>query len=238
MKVNERTDFIRQNIERVRERLVKAANTSGRDPADVQLIAISKNFPVSDLEKAYRCGQISFGENRVQELQQKWIESAHLDMDIDWHYVGMLQRNKVRFIIGRVSLIHSVGSLRLMRTIERLAARDEVVQDVLLQVNVSGEETKQGFEPDEVEGALMQCLEFSHIRVRGLMTMAPHYEDPEETRPVFRQLRELRDRLIARDVVRDLPELSMGMTNDFEQAIEEGATIIRVGSAIFGSRYE
>ncbi len=237
MKVTDRTTFIEQNIERVRARMANAAEASGRDPADIQLLAISKNFPVSDLEKAYRFGQVAFGENRVQELQQKWIDSAHLDIDVDWHFVGMLQRNKVRFIIGKVSLIHSIGSLRLMRVVERLADREEVVQDVLLQVNVSGEQTKQGFEPDEVEDVLLQCRDFPHVRVRGLMTMAPHYEDPEKTRPVFRQLRELRDRLISQGVVRDLPELSMGMTNDFEQAIEEGATIIRVGSAIFGSRY-
>lgn len=217
--------------------MARAAAAVGRDPADIQLVAVSKNFPVSDLEIAYRCGQVSFGENRVQELQEKWTDSAHLDMEIDWHFIGMLQRNKVRFIVGKVSLIHSVGSVRLMSTIERLALREHVVQDVLLQVNVSGEETKQGFEPEEMEMLLSRCHEFPHIRVRGLMTMAPHFEDPEKTRPVFRQLRELRDRMVSSGIVHELPELSMGMTNDFEQAIEEGATIIRVGSALFGSRY-
>jgi hypothetical protein len=214
-----------------------AAEVVGRNPNDVRLIAVSKNFPVSDLEEAYRCGQVSFGENRVQELQEKWRGSAHLDIEIDWHFVGMLQRNKVRFIIGKVSLIHSVGSIRLIRTIERLAAQEDIVQDVLLQVNISGEETKQGFDPEQVEDALLQCCECPHVRVRGFMTMAPHYEDPEKARPVFSQLRELRDKLIFHRIAPDLSELSMGMTNDFEVAIEEGATMIRIGSAIFGDRY-
>jgi pyridoxal phosphate enzyme (YggS family) len=236
--VIERTTTIEQNIERVRGRIEKAASTAGRDPATVRLVAISKNFPVTDLEIAYRCGQVSFGENRVQELQEKWKDSLHFDMEIDWHFVGVLQRNKVRFVIGNVSLIHSVGSCRLIRTIERLAARDDIVQDVLLQVNISGEETKQGFEPDQVEDVLRHSHEFPHVRVCGLMTMAPHFEDPEKTRPVFRQLRELRDQLISLGIASDLSELSMGMTNDFEQAIEEGATIVRIGSAIFGARYE
>jgi pyridoxal phosphate enzyme (YggS family) len=236
--MTDRMILIEQNIIRIRERMARAAQAVGRNPNDVRLIAVSKNFPVSDLEKAYRCGQVSFGENRVQELQEKWKGSAHLDIEIDWHYVGMLQRNKVRFIIGKVSLIHSVGSIRLMRTIERLAAREDIVQDVLLQVNVSGEETKQGFDPEQVEDTLLQCRECPHVRVHGLMTMAPYYEDPEKARPVFSQLRELRDRLISRGIVPDLPELSRGMTNDFEEAIEEGATMIRIGSAIFGNRYE
>ena len=214
-----------------------AAEVVGRSPNDVRLIAVSKNFPVSALEESYRCGQVSFGENRVQELQEKWRGSAHLDIEIDWHFVGMLQRNKVRFIIGKVSLIHSVGSIRLIRTIERLAAQEDIVQDVLLQVNISGEETKQGFDPEQVEDALLQCCECPHVRVRGFMTMAPHYEDPEKARPVFSQLRELRDKLIFHGIAPDLSELSMGMTNDFEVAIEEGATMIRIGSAIFGDRY-
>lgn len=217
--------------------MARAAESSGREPSAIQLIAISKNFPMSDIEIAYRYGQLSFGENKVQELQNKWTSSAHLGAEIDWHFVGALQRNKVRFIIGKVSLIHSVGSRRLMDTIERLAEREELVQDVLLQVNVSGEETKQGFEPGQVEEMLLQLHKYPHVRVRGLMTMAPHCEDPEETRPVFRRLCELRDEMISRGAVHDLPELSMGMTNDFEQAIEEGATIIRVGSALFGHRY-
>jgi pyridoxal phosphate enzyme (YggS family) len=235
--VTDRKTLIEQNIIRIRERMAVAAEVVGRNPNDVRLIAVSKNFPVSDLEEAYRCGQVSFGENRVQELQEKWRGSAHLDIEIDWHFVGMLQRNKVRFIIGKVSLIHSVGSIRLIRTIERLAAQEDIVQDVLLQVNISGEETKQGFDPEQVEDALLQCCECPHVRVRGFMTMAPHYEDPEKARPVFSQLRELRDKLIFHGIAPDLSELSMGMTNDFEVAIEEGATMIRIGSAIFGDRY-
>jgi pyridoxal phosphate enzyme (YggS family) len=235
--VTDRKTLIEQNIIRIRERMAVAAEVVGRNPNDVRLIAVSKNFPVSDLEEAYRCGQVSFGENRVQELQEKWRGSAHLDIEIDWHFVGMLQRNKVRFIIGKVSLIHSVGSIRLIRTIERLAAQEDIVQDVLLQVNISGEETKQGFDPEQVEDALLQCCECPHVRVRGFMTMAPHYEDPEKARPVFSQLRELRDKLIFHRIAPDLSELSMGMTNDFEVAIEEGATMIRIGSAIFGDRY-
>ncbi len=235
--MTDRKTLIEQNIIRIRERMAVAAEVVGRNPNDVRLIAVSKNFPVSDLEEAYRCGQVSFGENRVQELQEKWRGSAHLDIEIDWHFVGMLQRNKVRFIIGKVSLIHSVGSIRLIRTIERLAAQEDIVQDVLLQVNISGEETKQGFDPEQVEDALLQCCECPHVRVRGFMTMAPHYEDPEKARPVFSQLRELRDKLIFHRIAPDLSELSMGMTNDFEVAIEEGATMIRIGSAIFGDRY-
>ncbi len=232
----DRKRIIEQNLKYLREKINEAATLAGRDSDDIKLVAVSKNFPVSDLQIAYELGQRSFGENRVQELTAKVVEVANLDLKPDWHLIGTLQRNKVRFVVGQVSLIHSIDSIRLIKTVERLAAREEIIQDVLLQVNISGELTKQGFDADEARDILLRCQEFPHVRVRGLMTMAPHYEDPEQTIPVFRALRELRDGFIEQGIASDLPELSMGMTNDFAQAIREGATIVRIGSAIFGDR--
>ncbi|HNZ63617.1 MAG TPA: YggS family pyridoxal phosphate-dependent enzyme [Bacillota bacterium] len=231
-----RKDFIEQNIRRVRAGIEEAAVRTGRDTAGVKLIAVSKNFPAEDVAIAYRCGLKSFGENRVQELMEKKGRVSDAGIEADWHLIGTLQRNKARFVTGQVSLIHSVDSERLMRTIEMLAAKAGIVQDILLQVNVSGELTKQGFEPAETEEILRRTGELDHIRVCGLMTMAPYYENPDKARHVFGGLRALRDRLAALGIAGELPELSMGMSNDFIQAINEGATIVRVGSAIFGER--
>lgn len=231
----DRSQEIGRNLELVLESMETAARQHGRDPGSVRLVAVTKNFPVSDLEAAFLHGQQVFGENRVQELVAK---AAGLDsvMDCEWHMIGTLQTNKVKFLTGLVSLIHSVDSLRLLETIQRHAGRRGLVQELLLQVNVSGEESKHGFEPAELDALLEKREAHANVRIRGLMTMAPFYQDPERARPIFSKLRDLRDQLAGRHGMPELTELSMGMTGDFRQAIAEGATLVRIGSAIFGQR--
>ena len=233
---DERRTAIAANLLHIKEGIRQAAARSGRAPEDVRLVAVSKNFPLEDVARAMEAGQTLFGENRVQELLPKMEGAEKMDLACEWHMIGTLQRNKVRFLAGKVSLIHSVNSLGLLSTIDRLAGDRGLVQDVLLQVNVSGEESKQGFSPSELPAILEAARKFGHVRLCGLMTMAPFYDDPEEARRDFSELRELRDRTVAREGLPSFTELSMGMTNDYLQAVEEGATLVRIGSAIFGSR--
>lgn len=221
---------VASRYEAVRRMVADAADLSGRDPADVTIVAVTKTVGVHEIRQAISAGITDFGENRVQEFLGKY----GLFPGVRWHFIGTLQTNKVKDVVGRAHLIHSVDSVHLLAEIEKRAAAAEVVQDVLVQVNVSGEATKHGFEPREVREALIEASRLPHVRVRGLMTMAP-LARAEEVRWVFRELRELRDSL------RDMPlngveldELSMGMSNDYRVAVEEGATIIRVGRAIFG----
>lgn len=216
--------------EAVRRHVADAADVSGRDPGDVRIVAVTKTVGIGDIRQALDAGIVDFGENRVQEFLGKY----GLFPDARWHFIGTLQTNKAKDVVGKAWLIHSVDSLRLLAEIGKRAAEQGVVQDVLLEVNVSGEASKHGFRPAEVREALVEASALVSVRVRGLMTMAP-YARPEDVRWVFRDLKELRDSLREMPLNGvELDELSMGMTNDYRIAVEEGATIVRVGRAIFG----
>lgn len=216
--------------EAVRRQVIDAADAAGRDPRDVTIVAVTKTVGIEDIRHAITAGIEDFGENRVQEFLGKY----GLFPGVRWHFIGTLQSNKVKDVVGKAYLIHSVDSIRLLEEIDRRAEQAGVVQPVLVQVNVSGEETKHGLEIDEVQEALLDASGMSNVLVRGLMTMAP-YGRPEEARWVFRDLKELRDSLREMPLNGvELDELSMGMTNDFRVAVEEGSTIVRVGRALFG----
>ena len=215
----------------VEGRIEAAARRADRDPADVTLVAISKTWPPDVLVDALDAGVKDLGENRAQELKQK---VAVLDDRPRWHFVGHLQTNKVRSVVGSVVLVHSVDRFGLGEAIARRASALGVTQDVLIEVNVSGEASKHGVEPQRLPALADELAALDGVNVRGLMTMAPFSSDPETSRPFFESLRELGGSLAAQ-----LPgagELSMGMTRDFEVAVEEGATLVRVGEAIFGAR--
>jgi pyridoxal phosphate enzyme (YggS family) len=227
-------DQIRQNLEEIKRRIEEAARSAGRDPADVRLVAVTKTVDQERLKFAVAAGQTLFGENYVQEARTK---IAALGPGLTWHFIGHLQSNKAKAAVELFDLIHSVDRVSLAQALEQAAARLGKVQDILLQVSLAGEETKSGAAPENVQVLLREISAMPHLRVLGLMTMPPWLPDPEEVRPYFRALRELRDRLRGFHVVAgDLPELSMGMTGDFEAAVSEGATLVRIGTAIFGQR--
>ena len=216
--------------EAVRRQVADAADIAGRDPSDVRIVAVTKTVGLDEIAQAVDAGICDFGENRVQEFLGKY----GLFPTVDWHFIGTLQTNKVKDVVRRACLIHSVDSLRLLDEIDRRAGQAGVVQRVLLQVNVSGEASKHGFEPGELRDALVEASRLPHVEVRGLMTMAP-FGRPEDSRWVFRELKELRDSLREMPLNGvELDELSMGMTNDFKVAVEEGSTIVRIGRALFG----
>ncbi|HRU06011.1 MAG TPA: YggS family pyridoxal phosphate-dependent enzyme [Candidatus Brocadiia bacterium] len=217
------------NLAEVRRVMAAAAARAGRNVDDIRLVAVTKSVGQEETRFLYDLGLRDFGENRVADAQEK--VDAFAGLDVRWHMIGHLQTNKVRKVLGSYALIHSVDSVYLMEEIERVAETRGQVVDILAQVNVSGEETKTGFRPQDTRSALFAASEMPHLRVLGLMTMAPLGSDPEQSRPVFRGLRELRDNLRAEGFL--LPELSMGMTQDYPVAIEEGATMVRVGSALF-----
>lgn len=223
-------NMVASRYEAVRRQVADAADCVGRSADEVLIVAVSKTQPVELIWRACEAGISEFGENRVQEFLGKY----GLFPSVRWHFIGSLQTNKVKDVVGKACLIHSVDSLRLLAEIDRRARAVDVVQPVLLEVNVSGEESKHGFAPSEVHDALVSASAMSGVAVRGLMTMAP-FGRPEDARWVFRGLRELRDSLsdLRLNGV-ELGELSMGMSNDFRVAVEEGATIVRVGNAIFG----
>lgn len=221
---------IAERYRAVRRAVADAADAAGRGPDEVTIVAVTKNVGVAEIRQAIAAGIRDFGENRVQEFLGKY----GLFPDVRWHFIGTLQSNKVKDVVGRAVLIHSVDSVDLLARIDRIASERGVVQPVLLQVNVSGEATKHGFRPDDVEDALRAAAGMGNVRVDGLMTIAP-LQRPEQVRWVFRGLADLFASLSAlRFNGTEMHELSMGMTNDFRVAIEEGATIIRVGRAIFG----
>lgn len=221
------------NIEKVREKIKKSAEKSGRNPDEIVLVAVSKNKPIEAIKIAYEAGLRIFGENRAQEAREK-VEKLK-DLDISWHFIGRLQKNKVKYVVSFSELIHSVDSVELLLEIDKRAKKISKLQDILLEVNISGEETKAGFNPDRVDEIVEKALELENINLKGFMTMAPLVENPEEVRWVFKNLRELRDKVAQKYNLKNL-ELSMGMSNDFEVAIEEGATMVRIGTAIFGRR--
>ena len=223
-------------LTRVRARIDAAARAAGRSPASIRLIAVSKTFPAAAIREAHLAGQLEFGENKVQEGLQKITESA--DLSIRWHLLGHLQRNKVRKAVTGFHTIQSVDSLDLLARIDAVSAELGRTPDLLLQVDLAGETTKFGADLDAVRAMLDRAATLRAARVVGLMAIPPAPGSPEEARPWFRQLREHRDRWMASGVpAHVLRELSMGMSGDFEVAIEEGATIVRVGTAIFGSRH-
>ena len=226
--------MLRENFRQVEENIRRACGRAGRDPGDVTLIAVSKTKPVELLREAYDLGTRVFGENKVQEIVEKY---EALPKDIHWHMIGHLQRNKVKYIIDKVDLIHSVDSVRLAETIEKEAAKHDLTANILLEVNVAEEESKFGLKVDEVEQVVDEIAKFSHIKVCGLMTIAPFVENPEENRPYFRRLRNLSVDIGGKNVDNvTMSILSMGMTNDYEVAVEEGATMVRVGTGLFGAR--
>jgi len=223
---------VAENLEVVNRRLTAAAQRAGRDPGEVRLVAVSKKVEVQRLRQAVAAGHRRFGENYVQEAKGK---IAALEPGLSWHLVGSLQTNKAREAAALFDLIHGVDRLRLAQALDQAAARLDKVQEVLIQVNLTGEATKSGVPPAEAAELVREAARLPHLRVVGLMTMPPWFADPEAARPYFQALRELRDRL-RRLPDLPLPELSMGMSGDYEVAVEEGATLVRVGTAIFGAR--
>lgn len=226
--------MIEEQFNQVRDRITKACRRVSRNPEEVTLIAVSKTKPVEMLLEAYNSGAREFGENKVQELLYK--ESV-LPGDICWHMIGHLQTNKVKRVIGKAALIHSVDSLKLAEQIETEAARRNLVVDILMEVNVAEEESKYGFKLEETEEAIRAISKFSHIKVRGLMTIAPFVENSEENRLIFKKLYHFYVDMKSKNIDNvTMTILSMGMTGDYEVAIEEGATMVRVGTGIFGAR--
>lgn len=227
--------MISENIARIQERIATACARCGRDPAEITLVSVSKTFPASLVREVVASGISNVGENYVQELLQKQ-EELH-DLPIKWHFIGHLQKNKVRQIIDRVELIHSVDSEPLAREINRRAEAIGKIVEVLMEVNTTAERSKFGVLPEETVGLIRSCQSFASISIAGLMTIGPFLPDPEGSRPMFRTLRRLSDTIRGLQQTNvSMRHLSMGMTGDFEVAIEEGATIIRVGTAMFGRR--
>ena len=226
--------MVKDNLKEVEKNIQEACLRAGRKREEVTLVAVSKTKPVSMLEEIYAENIRHFGENKVQELCEKFDT---MPKDINWHMIGHLQRNKVKSVIDKATLIHSVDSIRLAETIEQEAAKKDIIVNILIEVNVAEEDSKFGLKVDEVMAMVETISTFPHIRIKGLMTIAPFVADPEENRPVFAQLRKLSVDIANKNIDNVSVEiLSMGMTNDYQVAIEEGATIVRVGTAIFGER--
>ena len=226
--------MLQENFKQVEANIRKACERAGRDPKEVTLIAVSKTKPVEMLREAYDFGTRVFGENKVQEIVEKYDA---LPKDIHWHMIGHLQRNKVKYIIDKVDLIHSVDSVRLAETIEKEAGKHGITARILLEVNVAEEESKFGLKMDEVIPLAEKISQFSHVNLRGLMTIAPFVENPEKNRSIFADLHKLYVDIKRKNIDNGTVSiLSMGMTNDYEVAIEEGATMVRIGTGIFGSR--
>lgn len=226
--------YLKENFQSVEARIQAACDRAGRSRKEVTLIAVSKTKPVEMLQTIYDAGSRDFGENKVQEMCDK-IEQ--LPTDIRWHMIGHLQTNKVKYIVGRVSLIHSVDSLHLAQEIEKQAAKLDVIVPILIEVNIAEEESKFGIHKEETISLVRELAALPHIRIQGLMTIAPYVENPEDNRAYFRGIKQLSVD-IARENIDNVSMdcLSMGMTGDYEVAIEEGATMVRVGTGIFGER--
>ena len=223
---------ISDNLINIHSRIQDAAHRVGRQVSDVRLVAVSKTYPPAVIQEAWNSGQRVFGENRVQDALPK---IAELPAEAEWHFIGHLQSNKIRKALPAFTLIHGVDNLELAQQINRIAGEMGLTANILLEINVSGEASKFGFSPTDLRQNLEGLLCLPNIGINGLMTMAPYSEDPETARPVFSKLRILRDELAAK-TGQALRELSMGMSGDFEVGIEEGATIVRIGSSIFGHR--
>ena len=225
---------IRENIEGIQARIAAACARVGRNPAEVRLVAVSKTKPAALIEEAAAAGQRLFGENYVQEFADK---AEQVRAPVEWHFIGALQSNKVKYLRGKVTMIHSLDRLSLAEEINRQWAKLDRPVDVLLEVNLGDESSKAGTGAEEAIELVRRVAELPFLRLRGLMALPPWLDDPEEVRPYFRRLREVARRIEALKIPGvSMAELSMGMSNDFEVAIEEGATLVRVGTAIFGGR--
>ena len=226
--------MIRENLDTVQNHIASAASKAGRKAEEVTLIAVSKTKPVSMIEEAYACGCRDFGENKVQELCEKY---EVLPKDIRWHLIGHLQRNKVKYVVDKAYLIHSVDSLRLAEEMRKEAEKKQVHVNILIEVNMAGEESKFGVSPDEVENLVREVAKFPNIHIQGLMTIAPVVEKPEDNAVHFANLRQLSVDIKEKNIDNvNMNVLSMGMTGDYEQAVKDGATCVRVGTGIFGER--
>ena len=226
--------MIKENLENVRNNINKAAKDAGRDPESVTLIAVSKTKPVALLQEAYDAGIRDFGENKVQEITEKYPQ---LPKDIRWHMIGHLQTNKVKYIVDKVAMIHSVDSFKLAQEISRQAVKHDTCVDILIEVNVAGEESKFGVSVNEAPNLVEEISVLPGIRIRGLMTVAPPVSDPSENRAVFCALSQLLVDIDAKNIDNvNMDCLSMGMSGDYTVAIAEGATFVRVGTSIFGER--
>ncbi|MGN0162499.1 MAG: YggS family pyridoxal phosphate-dependent enzyme [Candidatus Ornithomonoglobus sp.] len=223
---------VRENLTAVKARIAAAAIACGRTPEEIKLVAVTKTYPTEVMNEAIRLGVTDIGENKPQEVRDKF---EHV-LPVKWHLIGHLQTNKVKYIIDRCSMIHSVDSVKLMDEIERLAVSHKRDIDILIQVNISGEESKSGIEPQELDGLLEHAAELTRVHVKGLMTIAPKAEFGD-TEVHFRNMKKLFDRTALKKYKNvEMEELSMGMSGDFETAIKCGSTMVRVGSAIFGAR--
>ena len=226
--------MLETQLKEVEAKIQAACDRAGRKREEVTLIAVSKTKPIEMLQEAYDLGVRVFGENKVQEITAKYDA---LPDDIHWHMIGHLQTNKVKYIIDKVSMVHSVDSVRLAEAIEKEAAKKDICMPVLIEVNVAGEESKFGLSVEEVLPFLEEISSYEHLQVKGLMTIAPFVANPEENREVFQKLKKLSVDIAAKNINNvNMSVLSMGMTNDYQVAVEEGATMVRVGTGIFGER--
>ena len=226
--------MVAENLAQVQKNIEESCRKINTDPGEVMLIAVSKTKPVEMLKEAYDAGARVFGENKVQEIVDKYDQ---MPSDVKWHMIGHLQRNKVKYIVDKVAMIHSVDSFRLAETIEKEAAKKDVIVPILIEVNVAQEESKFGLKPEEVLPFIEEIAGFSHIQINGLMTIAPYVENAEENRRIFRELKKLSVDIAAKNINNVIMSvLSMGMTGDYMVAVQEGATMVRVGTGIFGAR--
>ena len=226
--------MLADNFSNVEAHIQAACDRCGRDRSEVTLISVSKTKPVPMLQEIYDCGSRDFGENKVQEIQDKY---PVLPDDIRWHMIGHLQRNKVKYIVDKVYMIHSVDSLHLAQEIEKQADKKGCEVDILIEVNMAEEETKFGLYKEDVINMIRECAKLPHVHIKGLMTIAPYVDDPEDNRKYFKAIKDLSIDIENENIDNvSMKELSMGMTGDYEVAIEEGATFVRVGTGIFGER--
>ncbi|WP_429080726.1 YggS family pyridoxal phosphate-dependent enzyme [Brassicibacter mesophilus] len=225
---------IQDNLLNIRNNINDITSRHGRDPKDVTLIAVTKTVDTDDINKAINFGITDIGENKVQEIEAKY---SKVETSVKWHMIGHLQSNKVKYMIEKVDLIHSLDRMSLAKEIQKRANEHNIIVDTLIQVNVAEEESKFGLRYDEVLDFIEKIIKFENIRIKGLMTIAPYTDEPEEVRFVFKQLRNLFDEISLKNYKNvDMKYLSMGMTNDYQIALEEGANMIRIGTGIFGKR--
>lgn len=227
--------MITARLQQVTDRIRSAAEDCGRDPGDVRLVAVSKTVPAKRVREAVVAGAVILGENYIQEAGEK--HQLLLDLPASWHFIGHLQSNKAKYAVKLFDLIHSVDTMKLARELDKQAAKIDKVQPILIQVNIAEEKNKSGVKKADLSALVQEAAQLPNLAVKGLMTMPPYFDDPEAARPFFAELRQLRDRIQAENIPGvDMAELSMGMTGDFIAAIQEGATLVRIGTAIFGER--
>jgi pyridoxal phosphate enzyme (YggS family) len=226
---------LKQRLEHIKERIRQAAKSCNRNPDSIRLVAVSKTVPAETVKEAIEAGATILGENYVQDAREKFDALVHYP--VSWHFIGHLQSNKAKYAVRLFDLIHSVDSLKLARALNKEAKKVDKIQPILVQVNISGEDTKSGISAEDAPGLISEISHLKNLSIEGLMTMPPYFYQPEKVRPYFAALRELRDQMKKQSLPSvSLEELSMGMTGDFEAAIEEGATLVRIGTAIFGER--